>query len=320
MKNWMFFALIALIYVSCEKIIAEDISGITPIMIVPTTDDTVSVNPVLFKWEPITGADAYRLEVVSPSFDAINAFVLDSMISSTEFYLPLDSNVYEFRLTATNSGYNSKIAGPFKIWVGIAASGIGNGVSLNSPSDGNYVNGSFSKIFSWNNLIGATSYEYSLRRGTSFAGGALLNIQANLSTSTYTDTVTFSEGTYFWGVKAFIGSSETPYSIRRLNVDLTDPNVPVLSVPSDQQLVNSGSVTFSWNNGNDPGTVQSPVNSTIEVASDVNFTNIVTTDAVLNAGTADLELTTGIYYWRVTNMDQAGNSSAASNIFLLSVN
>lgn len=323
MKNWIIFGIIALLGISCEKIIAEDISGITPTVIVPTVNDTVTSNPVLFKWDPITGADSYRLEVVSPSFASITTFTLDSFIPNTEFTFPLDSNEYEFRLTATNGAYDSQVAGPFKFWVGVSPAGGGNSVSLIAPSDGAYVDSSFnvSSIFSWNALVGASSYEFSLRKGSSFADGVLLNTETGLGTLIHNEqTINFTEGVYFWGVKAFIGTTETPYSIRQLNVDMTDPNVPVLSTPTDQQFVNAGTITFNWNNGSDPGTVNSPVNSFIEIASDINFTNVVESGTVQDSGTTSFDLTAGNYFWRVTNTDEAGNSAAASNVFQLDVN
>ena len=79
----------------------------------------MNVNPVHFKWEEMEGASIYRLEIVSPSFASINQFLLDSLVVGTDFYLDLDSNEYELRLTAQNGVYESQILAPVKFWVGV---------------------------------------------------------------------------------------------------------------------------------------------------------------------------------------------------------
>ena len=100
---------IAISAVSCEKIIAEDITAETPVLILPAENDTVSQNPVHFKWQELEGASKYHLEVVSPSFAAISQFALDSVVTGTDFYFNLDSNEYELKLTALNGGYESQV-------------------------------------------------------------------------------------------------------------------------------------------------------------------------------------------------------------------
>ena len=83
--------------VSCEKIIAEDITAETPVLVLPSVNDTVNQNPVHFKWEEIEGASKYHLEVVSPCFSAISQFPLDTIVTGTDFFFGLDSSQYEKR-------------------------------------------------------------------------------------------------------------------------------------------------------------------------------------------------------------------------------
>lgn len=312
MRTLFFLLALAVIAGSCEKIVAEDITANTPVLIIPTVNDTVSTNPVHFKWEEMEGASKYRLQVVSPSFASINAFALDSIITGTEFFFSLDSNEYELKLTAQNGGYESQVLGPIKFWVGVQPSGGGNGVVLSTPAASAFVNASFNNQFTWNALFGATSYEYSLRSGNSFETGLLVTAQNNISTTLFTEPTVLTEGEYHWGVKAYLSGSETSFSTRTLYVDTTNPNVALLSAPADLALISQGTVTFTWNNGTDPGTINAPVNSLIEVATDSGFSSIVHSSTV-QGNTVDVSLTANTYYWRVTNTDDAGNSAASSS-------
>lgn len=296
---------------SCEKIIAEDISGQVPTVILPNVNDTVESNPVHFKWDELSGASKYRLMVVSPSFSTISSYALDTLISGTNFYYSLDSNEYEMKLIASNAGYTSDTTGPIKFWVGVQPSSTGSSVTLNTPSNAVYVNGSFNNQFSWNSLISATSYEISIRSGSNFSTGTILDGLNNIATTIYTSPIAFTEGEYTWGVKAYLGSIETLYSINTLYVDETAPNNATLSMPGNLSTVSQGVVNFSWSNGTDPGTIHAPVNSLIEIATDSGFTNIVQSNIIQGTSTS-YNLASGTYYWRVTNYDDAGNYSGVS--------
>ena len=319
MKTIIYIILASLLFVSCEKIVAEDISNDLPIVILPTQNDTVQTNPVHFKWEEMEGATKYHLQVVSPSFTSINEYSIDSIIEGTNFFISLDSNEYEMKLTALNAGYESLTTTPIKFWVGVQPSSSSGNVVLSTPDDMEYVNGTFDGQFSWNSLTSATSYEFSLRQGTNFSTGTVLDAQNGISTLIYSSGSLFTEGVYSWGVKAYLnGGTETIYSTRKLYVDLTDPNTAVLSAPADFSLQNQGVITFTWSNGTDPGTVHAPVNSLIQIATDTGFTNVVQSQSV-QLNTVDITLGTGTYYWRVTNTDDAGNTTPSTSTFQFSV-
>ena len=314
MRTLAFILFIAVLSSSCEKIIAEDITAETPVLILPVVNDTVNVNPVHFKWEEMEGASKYRLEIVSPSFASINQFLLDSLVVGTDFYLDLDSNEYELRLTAQNGGYESQILSPVKFWVGVQSSGTVTNVVLNSPINGIYENASFDGQFGWDFPIGATNCEFALREGSSFSTGTIIDMQNNLFTSSYVTPFLLPEGEYFWGVKAYFGPTETPFTIAHFYVDEFDPNEAALSSPGDFSTNPPGDIVFTWGNGTDPGTIQSPVTSKLEIASDSGFGIIVNTENV-NGNSVTVNLTAGTYFWRVTNTDEAGNSAGTSVVY-----
>lgn len=320
MRTFIFILVAVALLSSCDKIVADDITAETPVLILPMVNDTVGINPVHFKWEAMEGATKYHLEIATPSFAAIDAFVLDSVISGTDFFFALDSNEYELKLTALNGGYESQVLGPIKFWVGVQASSTNSNVVLTSPTNGGYVSATFNNQFSWNAVLGASSYEFSVRQGSSFATGTLINTQNNISTSTYTVPAgLLTEGEYHWGVKAYLSASETPISLGQFFVDAFAPNVAILSSPTDFSFGFVGITTFSWGNGTDPGLVHSPVTSTLEIGTDSGFGTIVETVNIVG-NSANVNLLTGTYFWRVSNADQAGNVAGSSNVYQLTVN
>lgn len=293
----------------------------TPVLIVPAASDTILSNPVLFKWEEMEGATKYRLQVVSPSFSSISYYVLDTIVTNTQLTYSLDSTVFELKLTAMNGGYTSQTLGPVQFWVGVGPTVNVSQVILSSPSSDNYVNSTFNDSFSWQSISGALTYEFSLRESDNFAIGNILHTQNAISTTQFTlpGSLVLDEGTYSWGVKAYFASGETNYSTRKFYIDLTDPNTPTLTSPAAMSFQSTGVITFSWSNGIDGGVVHAPIHSIIEVSDDPSFTTILFTDDLIGS-TSNFTLTTGTFYWRVYNYDEADNTSAYSTINQFIVN
>lgn len=314
--TYIIIVLISLSFISCEKIVAEDITGKTPILILPAINDTIESNPVQFKWEPLEGASKYRLEVVKTSFSSIQEYVLDSIITGTTFSMNLDSSEYQVQLRALNGGYESIIATPRTFWVGVSSSGSSNtSTTLSYPDDLAYLNTS-PITFQWLQTSGATSYEFSLRMGSSFETGSILETQNGISTLQYNNSNVLAEGHYFWGVKSY-GTTNPIFSVREFYIDITSPNDPILTMPLNNATASAGNIDFSWDNGVDGGTIQSPITSTIEIADNASFSGAQITNVV--GSSISVSLITGTYYWRVINTDGAGNTSAYSSTNMLTV-
>lgn len=304
---------------SCKDIIEKDISGDTPVVILPQVNDTVDANPVHFKWEAMSGATKYHLEVVSPSFADLEVYALDSIVTGTNFFIGLDSAEYQFRITALNAGYESKTSTPFTFWVGTSAGGSNNGgVVLDEPAQNAYLNESFNGEFNWINLPGTTTYTFELHKTNAFSG-QLLDIADQLgSVSIFSFTgAQLNEGTYCWGVKAYLSNGgETIYSKRVFYVDTTDPGTATLVAPVANTTVSlsfNPSVAFSWAFPANSGTVQSPFSARIQLSTTTNFSNLAftrdynpeQTSATENLNT--IGLSAGMYYWRIIVLDEAGN-------------
>ncbi|MCR9171958.1 MAG: hypothetical protein NXI10_05675 [bacterium] len=301
----------------CEKIIAEDITGQVPVLILPASGSILTENQVQFKWEEMEGASKYHLMVVTPSFANPQEYTLDTIVSGTEFSATLDSNSYELKLVALNGGYRSDTLGPIPFEVNLA--GGANFVTLLSPVDGAADNANFPGVFTWQSLSGATSYEFALKQGTDFTIGTLVDFANNIVTNSTTTPATLTEGEYIWGVKAYFGSGETAYTTHTFVIDTTTPNQPVLGQPLDASTQTAGTITFEWNNGTDGGSVQTPVTSRLEIANNTGFTNAVQVELVGDTHDETIN-TSDTYYWRVINIDEAGNESIASDTFSFTIN
>jgi len=314
MKQILFLLLASIPLFGCEKIIAEDITGEMPVLIVPTSGSTTANNPVHFKWEKMSGAEKYHLMVVSPSFANVQSYVLDTLVTGTEFYYSLDSNQYELKLVGVNAGYRSDTLGPIQFNVNASFGGTSNTVTLTSPLAQAAENGSFNNQFTWQSNADATSYEFSLRTGLDFATGTIVQSTNNITTTNYTVPTALSEGEYTWGVKAYLNVGETAFSTRQFYIDATSPNIPALATPLNNDFVNQGPVTFVWNNGTDPGVVSTEVTSFVEISSNASFLSPEFIPAVVGNTVTVTMVTPGIYYWRVTNEDAAGNVGGTSNV------
>lgn len=310
-RKWLCL-LLAPLLMSCNAIFEKDISSETPEIIIPTNNDTVYSNLVHFKWVEIEGATNYRLELVQPSFTDIDAFVLDSAIGNTEYYQVLDPGQYAFRLRAENGGYESFYTEAYSLYVDSVSDLSDQFVSLMSPADNIYTNGTGGLLCTWQNLYAANSYDFVLKIGSSFETGSVLLQNTNIATlaQSVSSGELAVEGTYFWGVSASNETSNSPYSFRQINVDLTPPNDPTLVTPEDLVVFSVGEeMTFKWSTGTDPGTVNSTVYSGVEISTDPDFVgfdeyNNITVDSLVQSFAS-----TGTYYWRVKADDAAGNAS-----------
>lgn len=306
--------LACLMLASCNDIIEKNISNQTPVVILPQVNDTVNINPVHIKWEKMDGATKYHIQIVSPSFASIDQYTLDSVVFGTNFYFALDSNSYEMKLTAMNAGYESLPTSIIPFVVGVAPSSTSESIVLVEPLNNSYFDSTFNGYFNWNSLPDVSSYTFELHEGSSFAGN-LIVIQDQLETTDIqiSNPDELEEGEYNWGIKAYLSSGdETVYSKRSFFIDKTDPGQATLSLPLNGAYITDDIVVFSWVLPADAGTAQSPILSTIEVATNSTFATIVSSSTVSTTSTS-IVLASGFYYWRIKTTDEAGNIGQTSS-------
>lgn len=326
--NKLLLLFISLSLFGCKDFVEKNISGDTPVLILPANNVTINANPVHIKWEELEGATKYRIEIVSPEFSNIQSFPLDSIVTGTNFFFGLDSAQYEIRITAMNAGFSSNPSAIKRFWVGTSQGGA-NSVNLLTPGANVYENESFDGKFSWSPITSTavSSYTFELHESTSFAGayvGQPIN-QLGITNITVPEAAgsQLNEGAYCWGVKAYFTSGgETEFSKRVFYVDKTNPPLAGLSAPANNTAISTGTITFTWTLPADVGTIQSPRTTKLQIAHDTGFTNLVVLDpdGFLTLTTRGIELLTpGTYYWRVIVMDEAGNITTPTTYYTLTL-
>ncbi|WP_343635396.1 hypothetical protein [Fluviicola sp.] len=302
---------VALSLFGCKDFIEKDISGETPVLILPANNSTINANPVHIKWEELEGATKYRIEIVSPEFGNIQSFPLDSIVTGTNFFFGLDSAQYEIRITAMNAGFSSNPSAIKRFWVGTSQGSSNGSVTLGSPASGAYFNEDFTGVFSWNtqSLSNVSSCTFELHATETFSG-TLLDIadQLNSVTINSLNGTQLNEGAYSWGVKAYLtGGGETSYSKRVFYIDKTDPGSGTPVSPANNGTAPAGSITFDWNLPADVGIVQSPVGGKVELSTFANFATIYKSGTSTSNSVSIADIVPGTYYWRVILIDEAGN-------------
>ena len=101
------YIMLILIFLGCSDVFVPDISGEIVGLISPP-NNTVSTNrQYTFSWSAIPDADAYNLQIASPSFEALIFLELDTNISSTSFTYSLPSGEYEWSVVGFNEAFDS---------------------------------------------------------------------------------------------------------------------------------------------------------------------------------------------------------------------
>lgn len=309
--KWYSILVLALLLVSCDDFIEQDISDEIVEVYTPYNGDTVLQGDIHFKWVELEGATHYNLQIVSPNFSQIDEFILDSNISNTEFYQQLNAGKYQWRIKALNNGYETAYTSNFDLLVDTSSNLSNYMVSIVAPGNNQYSNTS-SVTLIWDQIAIADSYTVGLKVGANWTTGTSVESGTTTGTS-YNFSTNLTEQTYTLGVQAENNyPSTTNYSTIVLNIDQTVPGQPVLNSPNYGSIfLTNDPISFDWTRANDLGTVQSPQYDSLFIYTDslqtlYSRTELVPTNDQLNFPN------TGTYFWRVKTSDEAGNQGVYS--------
>ena len=295
---------------SCEDILEENITDKMAIPISPINGDIVSTVAVPFKWETLKGAKNYRVQVLNSN----QTIIKDTLTDKTTATLSLLNGNYYWKVRAENFAYQSVYSNPISFSVN------SNQVSLLSPADDFYTNATTFNL-NWQALTGATGYDLEINNVTTSTN---VVSQSNINTTTYTVTNASisQDAKYEWKVKPVLtGGTPSTFNTRYFYIDRIAPNQPINSSPVNNGTATvSTNVTFAWTMPADSGTIQSTIDYSIEFASDAAFTAIIQTSSATSTTFQQSFTAAGIYYWRIKAKDKAGNFSAYSAGYKLTVN
>ena len=298
--NVKLWAIILVLLAGCEALIEQNLTDQEIFIIMPMKDIESSQTVQLFWWEPVTGAEYYNLQVVSPSFDSILRLVIDTNLVKEKHQVLLYPGQFEWRIRAYNySSSTDYFGGKFSIRNTIDLTD--QQVVIKSPGI-NFITNDTLITFEWYPLNNATDYRFELKYGT-WEGDYVIN---PVLTTDQALTLELHEGDYSWGIQAQNQNSSSIFSIRSFEVDTTRPGIPVLIRPVQYDTLTTTQVRFEWTRSNTTG---SDITDSLFVSPDSLFLDYVSTLAYLADQT---DYTTelpqaGNYFWKVRSTDKAGN-------------
>ncbi len=163
--------------------------------------------------------------------------------------------------------------------------------------------------FDWYDVNGAIFYELIVAQDTLFSN-PVINI-ADLSGSSYLDTLTLSNSTYYWKIRCQDSQGNWGSWSNIFNFVIYLQDLRLISPTNGSRIYNNNFLCFDWYD------VNGAILYELIVAQDTLFSNPVINIADLSVSSYvdTLVLSDGTYYWKVRAKDIAGNFSDWSKIW-----
>jgi predicted phage tail protein len=307
MKRLLLFGLTILL-TACGDMIVTDISTDQVRIIAPAGGTQTNLPQVAFSWEPLEGAEEYRLTVVSPSFAAAERYAVDTLTGAYTFSAELPDGDYQWRVMAINSEYrNNPQAHSFRVQTRRDLSG--ERVTTLAPAQG-MTTAHKTVAFSWEPLAGATGYRVvvvtpDFEQATGFAADTTLQ-----GTSFSAE---FANGLYQWQIEAFNAAfrSKTQTGSFRVQTekDISRERITAIS-PLNETETNRSEVLFSW----DPLVGAERYRLTVASPSFERM-EWLAADETLTETLYRLELPDGRYEWRIQALNDAFETEPGTQTF-----
>ncbi len=270
-----------------------------------------------FVWQPVVDAAFYRVQVsTNTSFTTI---VLNPQIASPKLSFTAGSTgalapgIYYWRVITdldANAGVTSIAYRTLVIGAPPAPP------TLLTPADQQWLP-SQQVSLSWQAVtapsgLTLTGYEIQLAGDSAFTAD-VTSLSVNGATTTYNLTGV-TQGSHYWRARALFTLDTTSAwsAIRLFGVDTVVPQTPVLNSPAHNATVDTTQPTLTWNADADAARYElrlgttNPPTTTFDVPSGSSYTPLS-------------PLAVGSYFWQVRAIDKAGNTSAWSVIWRVTV-
>jgi hypothetical protein len=181
--------------------------------------------------------------------------------------------------------------------------------TLVSPANGSLLNNAAPQ-FQWNAVDGAETYRIEIDNNSNFSS---VDRASNQAGTTYTPSPALGNARYYWRVRAINNEGSGPWSaVRNVVVDTQPPPVPILLSPDSATSITNITPTFTWEASADATryeiriTGMNPPSTTNGSGNQASFK-------------PSAPLFIGNYTWSVRARDAAGNFSAWSAPFNLTI-
>lgn len=322
MKKYVKYIIIVCIafFIGCDDIIEDDITDDSIALQAPLDRTEIIGNSVQFRWNGIEGADEYRIQINNKR---TNTIILDILVGTTLFDYTTNPGSYTWRVRGENFAYQTAYSFNSEFTMVASTNLEDQKVALDAPINNEYTNDP-EITFSWNPISTATFYKIKISKVEGTTETVVFdNNDDNISDASFTigSSVITEDSQYKWEILAGNDESVTAYSTpRNFFIDTQDPPAPVLEMPaSGNTAAIDDEVTFTWGY-TDTGEVTSGITSTIQIATDQDFNDVIDTGS--NAATEYVYtfITADTYFWRVIGKDDAGNTGAYSEVSQIIIN
>ena len=237
--------------------------------------------------------------MVSPSFAALQAFIIDTLIESNKITLALPTGDYEWRIRAENTASETEYLNAiFTIERNLQNTDL----SLTHPED-EFATNESDITFQWDTLDNAIDYTIHIATDE--------NLIDLIQSQTLTDnewTTNFNDGTYYWQVTAYNNLSSMASDIRQLTIDTQAPEAPTLLSPENEAIITTLIANLQWQRDTDA-----------EADSLFIYEGSITNEPIVATKTTDTTYpftpSTNTYFWRLKSIDAAQNESNFSQLF-----
>jgi len=275
----------------------KDIRAETVTLLSPQDNAELESGAVVLSWEPLAGADSYRLVVASPGFGNAQQVLADSTLTGTFCRITLPDGDYQWRLDGRNEEFTSlPVTASFR--VRSIADLSDKTVEVVSPKSGHVLT-SNNVLFSWDAIAGAEEYRITV------VSPDFSNIQQLLEDTSTAETnfrITLPDGNYQWRVQAQNSKSTSKLQTHSFQVsllkDISGKQISVIA-PSDGIETTNPDVLFAW----EP--VSGATSYRLMIASP-SFAQVVSLveDKTLDETSYRTTLPTGTYQWRIQALNE----------------
>ncbi|MCB2411159.1 hypothetical protein [Hymenobacter lucidus] len=293
---------------SCDDIIEPSLEGKQVVLLTPADSSTSTGQVQTFRWEPLSGASRYRIQIASPGFENPAVFFLDSTTTAASFTTSLSPGTYRWRVQAFNSAYASAYSTRL-LRVDSTGSLTGQTIYLQRPVNQTTTN-SVQQVFEWTPLTIAQRYILHLTPHPRQMG--ITSFDTIVTKASVPLRLAKRSQTYRWKVTALNATSLRDSPEFSLDMDVTAPGAPQLATPFSGAVFSTQPLMLTW------------TRATADVLQDSIYlyqadqTTLVSGFPRLGSGTSfslavpAVTLTQGTYYWSARSLDKAGNSSVLS--------
>lgn len=295
----------------CDDIIEPDISGQPVVLLTPADSSRATSVVETFRWEAVTSARTYRIQLASPSFAAPTRAYRDSTVQQAYFTTSLSPGTYQWRVQALNGSYQSNFSPTRTLFLDTTTLLTGQVLQLGQPATGTVTNTSNVR-FSWTDLPMALRYELHLSPNPRAGGPSALDTLIGNTTAVNVRLPRTSQ-VYQWKVRAVNARSFTESAVRTLEIDITPPTAPALVGPLASASFLALPITLTW------------TRSAVDVVRDSVFLYEANQSTVVHgfprlSNTTSFtlvdpafSLTSGTYYWALRSVDRASNAGPLSS-------